>query len=151
MVLRKKNKRRSLGIYADLVGAIDWYDNSLRSMLDSQGLQFFNRTQSILLIHIAEGITRPTEIAYEMGATRQNIHATAKPLIDNRIIELVPDPNDGRSKLYVFCEDSLALRDATIQLLKRLDRELAARIGKDEVKSLKIALSRDWGDVISEV
>jgi DNA-binding MarR family transcriptional regulator len=83
-----------------------------------------------------------------MGATRQNIHAMAKPLIDAHIIKVVPDPDDGRSKQYAFCEDSLELRDMVLQLLKYLDRKLGERIGKDDLKDLKRVLSVDWGEII---
>jgi DNA-binding MarR family transcriptional regulator len=139
-----------MGIFAELVKAIDWYDVSLQSILAGRGMQSFNRTQSVMLIHIAEGIIRPSDIAHDMGATRQNIHAMAKPLIDAHIIEVVPDPVDGRSKQYAFCEDSLELRDTVIQLLKHLDRQLGERIGKGDLKDLKRALSSDWGEIIAQ-
>ena len=146
---RKSGGRRSLGLFADLVRAIDWYDVSLQSIIASKNLQPVNRTQSVMLIHIAEGITRPSDIAHEMGTTRQNIHAMAKPLIDARLIEVVPDPNDGRSKQYAFCADSQEMRDSVVQVLKYLDRKLGERIGKDQLKALKLALSSDWGETIS--
>ena len=146
----RKKSRRSLGIFAELVRAIDWYDMSLQSILARRGLQSFNRTQSVMLIHIAEGIIKPSDIAHDMGATRQNIHAMAKPLIDAHIIKVVPDPDDGRSKQYAFCEDSLELRDTVIQLLKHLDLKLGERIGKDDLKALKNALASDWGECITQ-
>jgi len=143
-----KTPRRSMGIFAELVKAIDWYDVSLQSILTGRGLQSLNRTQSVMLIHIAEGIIKPSDIAHDMGATRQNIHAMAKPLIDAHIIEVVPDPEDGRSKQYAFCEDSLELRDTVLKLLKHLDKKLGERIGKSDLKDLKRALSSDWGEII---
>ena len=143
-----KTPRRSMGIFAELVKAIDWYDVSLQSILTGRGLQSFNRTQSVMLIHIAEGIIKPSDIAHDMGATRQNIHAMAKTLIDAHIIEVVPDPEDGRSKQYAFCEDSLELRDTVLKLLKHLDKKLGERIGKSDLKDLKRALSSDWGEII---
>lgn len=149
-VKKSERSRRPLGVFANLVRAIDWYDVSLQSILADRGLRTFNRTQSVMLIHIAQGVTKPSDIAYDMGATRQNIHAMAKPLIDARIIEVVADPDDGRSKQYAFCEDSLEFRDTVIQLLKHLDKKLGERIGKDEVKVLKRLLSRDWGEIISQ-
>lgn len=147
--MAKKRTRRSLGVFADLVKAVDWYDLSLQGILESANLQHLNRTQSIMMIHIAGGITRPSDIAHEMGASRQNIHAIAKPLLQARIIELVQDPDDGRSKQYAFCPDSQELRNTALQTLRFLDKTLGERIGKDQLKALKEALSSDWGDVIS--
>ncbi len=149
--LKKESRpRRSLGIFAELVKAIDWYDVSLQSILASRDLESFNRTQSVMLIHIAQGITKPSDIAQYMGASRQNVHAMAKSLIDARIIEVVPDPEDGRSKQYAFCEDSLELRDTVIKLLKYLDKKLGERIGKDKLKFLRSVLSQDWGGFITK-
>ena len=147
---RKKTPRRSLGVFADLVRAIDWYDVSLQTIIASKNMQTVNRTQSVMLIHVAEGITRPSDIAHEMGTTRQNIHAMAKPMIDSGLLKVVPDPEDGRSKQYAFGEDSQELRDTVIQVLKFLDRKLGERIGKTELNALKRALSSDWGDIVTE-
>ena len=76
-------KRRTLETFAGLAKAIDWYDVSLQSILKNLGMTSVNRTQSMILIHISNGVTRPSEIAREMGTTRQNIHSMAKHLIDN--------------------------------------------------------------------
>lgn len=138
-------KRRSLGVFSDLVKAVDWYDNSLQSILKSKHMTSVNRTQSLMLVHIAVGFTRPSDITREMGTTRQNIHAMAKDLLKKNIIVLIPDPVDGRSKQYVFADDAIELRDTVIRILNYLDRKLAERIGKDSVKALKTALSTDWG------
>ena len=103
-----------------------------------------------MLMHIAEGVTKPSHIAYDMRATRQNLHAMAKPLIEAHLIEVVADLDDGRSKKYAFCDDSLELRDTVIQLLKHLDKKLGERIGKDDLKNLKRILISDWGDSITQ-
>ncbi len=92
----------------------------------------------------------PSQIAYEMGTTRQNIHAMAKPLLAAGIIEFVPNPDDGRSKQYVFCDGAIEQRDEIRMILKFLDKSLGERLGKEEFKTLKKALARDWGDVITK-
>ncbi|MBT3900780.1 MAG: winged helix-turn-helix transcriptional regulator, partial [Gammaproteobacteria bacterium] len=110
-----------------------------------------NRTQSMILIHISNGVTRPSEIAREMGTTRQNIHSMAKHLIDNHIVKLISDPNDRRSKQYAFSDDSQELRDTVLKVLVQLDKKLADRIGKDTMQDLNRALSADWGEPVKEI
>ena len=139
-------RTQSLRTFAGLVKAIDWYDVSLQAILENLKMQSVNRTQSMILVHIASGVTRPSEIAREMGTTRQNIHAMAKQLIAQQIITQVPDPNDGRSKLYVFSKDGLELRNTVLQILSHLDKELSNRLGPDTIKALNLALSADWGE-----
>ena len=130
-------KRTTLETFAGLAKAIDWYDVSLQSILKNLGMTSVNRTQSMILIHISNGVTRPSEIAREMGTTRQNIHSMAKHLIDNHIVKLISDPNDRRSKQYAFSDDSQELRGTVLKVLVQLDKKLADRIGKDTMQGIK--------------
>ena len=141
-----RNRQQPLRTFAGLVKAIDWYDVSLQAILEDLGMQSVNRTQSMMLVHIAGGVTRPSDIAREMGTTRQNIHAMAKQLIEQHILTKIPDPTDGRSKIYSFADDGLELRNTVLQILTYLDKKLSARIGPDTLNALKRALSADWGD-----
>ncbi len=139
-----------MDIFAGLVAAVDWYDNSLQSILASRGLKVLNRTQAMMLVHIANGTTRPSAIAREMRITRQNIHAMAKDLINNDVLILVPDENDRRSGKYELSQDATAQREKVLDILDYLNNKLSDRIGKDTVRDLWRALSADWGDVIVE-
>ncbi len=142
--------KKTLETFAGLAKAIDWYDVSLQSILQNLGMTSVNRTQSMILIHISNGVTRPSEIAREMGTTRQNIHSMAKHLIDNHIVKLTSDPSDGRSKQYAFSDESVELRDTVLKVLVQLDKKLADRIGKDTMQGLNRALTADWGEPVTE-
>lgn len=145
-----RNRQQPLRIFAGLAKAIDWYDVSLQSILENFEMTSVNRTQSMILVHIASGITRPSDIAREMGTTRQNIHAMTKHLIENHIVTQVPDPIDGRSKQYAFSDDALELRETVLHVLSHLDKKLADRVGKDTMKAMHRALASDWGPYITE-
>jgi len=144
------NRQQPLHIFSGLAKAIDWYDVSLQSILRKFELTSVNRTQSMILVHIARSVRRPSEIAREMGTTRQNIHAMASHLIENRIIKQVSDPCDGRAKQYEFSDDALELRDAVLHILSHLDRVLAARVGEEAVQALHKAFSVDWGPYVTD-
>lgn len=147
-ILMANKRQQRLRTFSGLAKAVDWYDVSLQAILEDLNLQSVNRTQSMILVHIASGVTRPSEIAKEMGTTRQNIHAMAKYLIEKQIIAQIPDPEDGRSKIYTFAEDGLILRNTVLQILTYLDQKLSDRLGPDTLKALNRALSSDWGDYI---
>lgn len=142
-------RQQPLKIFAGLVSAIDWYDVSLQAILEDLEMQSVSRTQSMILVHIASGVTRPSDIAREMGTTRQNIHAMAKHLIERHIITQVPDPEDGRSKVYSFSDDGLELRNTVLQILSYLDKKLSDRLGPETLKALNRALSADWGEYMT--
>lgn len=144
------NRKKPLETFAGLAKAIDWYDVSLQSILKNLGMTTVNRTQSMILIHISNGVTRPSDLEREMGTTRQNIHAMSKHLLDNQILTLISDPTDRRSKQYTFSDDAAELRKTVLKVLAYLDRQLAKRIGKDMTKNLTQALSADWHEPITE-
>jgi hypothetical protein len=57
-------------LFAGLVRTIDWVDNSLQNILAFRGFEPVHRTQSLILVHIVNGVENPAEIAREMGSTR---------------------------------------------------------------------------------
>lgn len=131
-----------------LVKALDWIDNSLQAILEQKGFQAVHRTQSLILIHIASGLSRPCEIADEMGHARQNVHHFAKPLIDAGLIEQARDPDDGRSVIYRFSPDADEIRAAATEAFDYLESVLRTRIGDDLVTGLQEALAADWGSEV---
>ena len=145
--MHNKNEKL-IKTFSGLVKAIDWYDVSLQAILKDLNLESVNRTQSMMLTHIARGVTRPCEIAKEMGTTRQNIHAVGKSLISRNILQQVPNPYDRRSKIYSFSDDGLLLRNKVLVILTYLDKKLSRKIGKDRMRGLDSALDEDWGDYV---
>ncbi len=139
-----------MDIFPGLVAAVDWYDNSLQSILASRGLKVLHRTQAIMLVHILNGTTRPAAIAREMRITRQNIHAMAKALIEDDIIVFTPDPDDGRSGQYSLSDKAADQREKVLDILNYINQKLADRIGEETVGHLWRGLSADWGDLIDE-
>lgn len=137
-------------IMAGLTQALDWFDNSLQNVVASRGFQPFHRTQSMIIMHIALGIDTPSDIAREMGLTRQNVHHMAKGLIDSGVIESTPDPRDPRRNLYRLSAEAGELRSMALATMTRLEQVLEARIGAQRVADLRDALHADWGPDIAD-
>lgn len=136
-------------LMAGLTRALDWFDNSLQNVVASEGFQPFHRTQSMIIMHIALGIGRPSDIAREMGLTRQNVHHMARSLIDAGAIESAPDPDDPRRSLYRLSEQSSELRNLALQAMGDMERVLEQRIGRRRVAGLRAALEADWGPEVA--
>ncbi|MGE0622133.1 MAG: MarR family winged helix-turn-helix transcriptional regulator [Pseudomonadales bacterium] len=133
---------------AGLTQALDWFDKSLQNVVSSSGYEPLHRTQSMILMHIALGIDRPSDIAREMGLTRQNVHHMAKTLIEGGMIESSPDPDDPRRSIYRLSDESGELRDLALDALADMEQVLAQRIGRRRFDGLKSALETDWGSEI---
>ena len=130
---------------AGLTRALDWFDNSLQNVIASRGHQPFHRTQSMIIMHIAMGMENPSDIAREMGLTRQNVHHMAKSLIEADVIVSTPDPRDPRRRLYRLSDTAGDLRSLALITMMELERVLEHRIGADQVAQLRDVLGIDWG------
>ncbi len=138
-------------LIAGLAHAIDWVDNSLQHVLASRGFSPVHRTQSLILVHIASGIDSPSDIAYEMGLTRQNVHHMAKGLIEADIVEQFPDPRDPRRSRYRLTDSSIGIREAALETLAALDVAIQRRTGLsvDDMQAFHRVLAADWGPEIA--
>lgn len=136
-------------IMAGLTRALDWFDNSLQNVVADHGYEPFHRTQSMILMHIALGTDRPSDIAREMGLTRQNVHHMAKTLIASGVIESAPDPADPRRSLYRMSRRASELRNLALRTLTDLESVLEQRIGTRNVAALRSALASEWGPEIA--
>ncbi len=133
---------------ARMTQALDWFDNSLQNVVASSGFEPLHRTQSMIMMHIALGVNRPSDIAREMGLTRQNVHHMAKNLIKAGIIDSAPDPDDPRRSLYQLSEKSSEMRDLALNTMAALEAVLEQRIGTQSLNGLRAALEADWGPQI---
>jgi DNA-binding MarR family transcriptional regulator len=97
------------------------------------------------MAHLRTTGTRPVEIARRLDVSRQAVHQTLRELQEMGLVQLVPDPDDGRGQLVTLTNEGHAnVRDAKV-VFARLEKELARRIGRGFVHDLRMALEADWG------
>jgi DNA-binding MarR family transcriptional regulator len=92
----------------------------------------------------AEG-TRPAELGRRLGITRQSAQTLVRGLERKGLVELVPDPDDGRSKRIVLTETGRRSVPIALETFAFLETELSDRIGARSVSQLRSALEKDWG------
>jgi DNA-binding MarR family transcriptional regulator len=86
------------------------------------------------------------DLARLIGVSTPAIHQLVHQLVAAGLLEVVPNPNSGRSKLVVLTSQGFARRRHALDLLAELEDELARRIGQRRVTALRDALEQDWGD-----
>ena len=87
-----------------------------------------------------------SELARLIGVSTPAIHQSVHQLVGLGLLEVVPDPRSGRSKLVMLTPEGHAYRQQAIASLATLEAELARRIGARRTSALRDALERDWGD-----
>lgn len=131
-----------------LLRAYYWMDESLQNGLIQAGFQPRTRTQTMILINIANGITRAAELARVLGVSRQAIQQQINELERDQLVTQIPDPEDRRANRIVFSERGSELINAALAALRQAEQALAMRLGYDTVRHLRNALTSDWGEVI---
>lgn len=127
-----------------------WFDEGLQSYLRSRGWSEITRPQSMIISNIVMGTIRPSDIARALGVSRQAVHITLKELIDDGVLELVDDPEDGRVKIVRFTKEGERRRQDARYAVEKLTAALARRIGKQNVKNLRGAFACDWGPPVTD-
>lgn len=133
-----------------LLRAYYWMDESLQNGLQKAGYQPRTRTQTMILINIADGISRAAELARVLGVSRQAIQQQINELETDDIVTQIPDPSDRRANRIVFSEKGSTMINAALEALRQAEQVLAMRLGFDAVSDMRKALTSDWGPVIGE-
>ncbi|MBN8848395.1 MULTISPECIES: MarR family winged helix-turn-helix transcriptional regulator [unclassified Sphingomonas] len=130
----------------DLLRAVYWYDEALQGALRRAGWPPVTRMQSMLFANIANGVTRPARLAHNLGMTRQSMSQMIDELVRRKILQVLPDPADGRARIVRFSPEGRALTRAARATMRAIERELIARLGTTDIDRLAALLARDWGD-----
>ena len=133
-----------------LLRAYYWMDESLQNGLVQAGYQPRTRTQTMILINLWNGITRAAELARVLGVSRQAIQQQITELERDDLVTQIPDPEDRRANRIVFSERGARLINAALASLRQAEQALAVRLGYESLRSLRNALTSDWGPVIGE-
>ncbi len=135
-------------VFVSLLDGFEWFDESLQMTFKAAGLPQLSRTESMIMIHVQSGITRPSDVARSLRLTRQAVHQSIASLVDRGIFEMRPDPSDRRVKTVHLTERGRALRKDANSIVRALTDKLAYRIGERQVEALRSAFKQSWGDPI---
>ncbi|SEH20414.1 transcriptional regulator, MarR family [Sphingopyxis sp. YR583] len=123
-----------------------WLDEGLQARLHDHGWPDVNRPQSMVMTNIVSGIVRPSDIARNLGVSRQAIHSTINQMVKLGIVQLDVDPDDRRHMIVSLTDLGTRMREDAQRSMDALTAQIAARLGQDRFDDLLAALEADWGD-----
>jgi len=132
-------------LMVDLVSAIYWFDEALQAGLAAQGWSEVTRIQSLVLANIAAGTHRATQLAKNLGVSRQAMSLTLTEMEARGLISVRSDAIDKRARIVDFSKQSAVIRDDAMRILNAVEAELSVRIGEKKFAALKKAMAADWG------
>jgi DNA-binding MarR family transcriptional regulator len=125
-----------------------WLDEGLQARLHDHGWPDVNRPQSMVMTNIVSGIVRPSDIARNLGISRQAIHSTINQMVGLGIVQLDVDPVDRRHMIVSLTDLGARMRKDAQRSMDALTAQIAAKLGQDKFDALLAALEADWGDNI---
>ncbi|WP_432770175.1 MAG: winged helix-turn-helix transcriptional regulator [Sphingopyxis sp.] len=126
-----------------------WLDEGLQARLHDHGWPDVNRPQSMVMTNIVSGIVRPSDIARNMGLSRQAIHSTIGQMVKLGIVRLDVDPQDRRHMIVSLTALGAQMRADAQQAMDALTAQISDVLGQKEFDALLAALEADWGDNIA--
>lgn len=137
--------RQTAGVALSLLKDFYWIELGIRSYLRARGSPEFSRSEGIVIANITLGYSRPSDIARQLGVSRQAIHATIQQMKKKGIVDLVDDPDDRRMKRVVVTDLAQKMNDDGIVAMGILWAELGRRLGKAHLRRAAAVLGSDWG------
>ena len=133
------------GIALALLKDFYWIELGIRSYLRSRDNPDFSRAEGMVVANLMLGYSRPSDIARQLGVSRQAIHVTIQQMKSKGIVDLIQDPDDGRVRQVVLTNVAKKMNDDGIVAMGILWQELGRRLGRANLSRAAKVLGSDWG------
>jgi DNA-binding MarR family transcriptional regulator len=129
-----------------LLQAFLWFDDGLQSFLQAQGWDQVTRPQSMVMANVVIGVHKPSDIARNLGISRQAVHTTINQMVKLGMLEIRDDAEDRRATIVAVSPKGRAMGVDADRAMEALAAELRRRIGPRNVENLVKAFAADWGE-----
>lgn len=110
--------------------------------LATSGFADIRPAHSAVFRHILPSGSRLTELAERAQLTKQSMAYLVDSLHEQGYVDFVPDPSDGRAKLVHLTPRGEAFQKSAIKLSKKAEKEVASRLGPQELEQLRDLLEK---------
>ncbi len=132
--------------FRPLVSIVDRLHRSLQAdMVEDvrrRGHPEFKGSHSLVFAWLPESGARTADMAARAGITRQSMGEVVRDLVDLGIVEMTPDPDDGRAKLVKLTDYGRTITREGRQHIVELERRLAEEFGEEEYAMVRAVLER---------
>lgn len=136
---------RSIELIIHLFQRFCWLDEGLQARVHDKGWPDISRAQSMVMVNIVSGVTRPSEIARRMGVSRQAIHSTIAQMVEKGVVTLEDDAEDARHKRLLLTPFGERMRGDAQSAMAELTAQIAGKVGQERFDLLLETLAADWG------
>jgi DNA-binding MarR family transcriptional regulator len=83
---------------------------------------------------------RPTQVAGDVGISKQRVNDLLRDLERLEYLELQPDPDDSRARIIRLTDRGRRLHAVAVEIHAELEREWAAAVGKQRYEQMRRTL-----------
>jgi DNA-binding MarR family transcriptional regulator len=129
----------------DLLLRSGWFNDAIAERMQARGFEPLSRSQAFVMAQLQNGPARPAALARRLGVSRQAVQQLLRPLTARGLVEVLPDPDDGRATLVHPTVAAIEFGMAAAAEHGEVERLLESRIGRRDLDELRRILARDWG------
>lgn len=129
-----------------LTKRVNWFHEAFQQALETNDGPSLTRAESFVIANMAAGETKASNIARNLGVSRQAVSQLLAELSERGIVVVTEDPADRRSRIARLHPDLENEGDVCARIFKALEAELEGRIGPRRMKGLYEALEGAWGE-----
>jgi DNA-binding MarR family transcriptional regulator len=123
----------------------DWFELCLQQLAELEGYGHLSRPMVQLCAHVGKEPVGLSEIAKQMGVSRQWVARLANEGYEMGFFELIADPSDMRALQIRFGSAGWKMVRLAAARMRQIEAVIVARIGKGNLERLVEILSMDWG------
>ncbi|TDD43528.1 MarR family transcriptional regulator [Kribbella antibiotica] len=110
--------------------------------MHARGYPKVKQAHNAVFATLQEGGSRSADMAMRAGMTRQSMGELIREMVALGILEMRPDPEDGRAKLVTYTDQGLAVASDGYRRLLGLEEHFAEEFGPDEYATARDVLAR---------
>jgi DNA-binding MarR family transcriptional regulator len=127
-----------------LLTRCEWFEEQVLSDAEKSGYGFVTPSMNRLFAHMRYRPMSISDLARKMGISRQAAHQTIGEAMRHDLLEFVDSEADKRIKLVRFSKRGLEMTAIAAKSIAKIEKRLQARIGKDDMETLRKILGKDW-------
>lgn len=127
----------------------EWLTASLLNLLEARTAKRFSNAHLNMFAYLNCGPTYSSDLAKQLGISRQAVYKTIKELSALGIVEQTNAPDRRNVKIITYTPYGESVIGDAIAALQQIETDLAARIGATDVEALKALLSGEWGEPLA--
>lgn len=129
-----------------LTKRINWFHDAFQQALQANDAPRLTRAEALVAANMAAGETKASNIARNLGVSRQAISQILADLSQRDIIVVTENPGDRRSRVASLKTEPDDEGETCGRIFKLLEAELEGRLGSRRMKALWEALEGEWGE-----